>query len=349
MTTTLYLIMNMKKILIRAMLLMALILVWGANECKAVEVTLTIDEGMTPPVGLEAAQRNLGQVLTEINRAQQTNTILETKGLPMDEFSLRSLLRLWSVTPFYCDDEEVVERCWVFKDGAMMVSHIPLIITPTEEDFGVGTYQEAIVEFDAQGRLTDFRLALDAQLSESLEHCGSVVEKEKQMIIMQYLERFRTAYNQKDIDFINQIFSDDALIITGKVVTVRPNADKDIMVQKVEYTKQSKEEYIRNLKRAFLRNKWINVKFSEIGENGEEGGCAGITRSLVNPNMYGVRLRQEWTSSSYSDEGYLFLLWEFPEDGGNPLIHVRTWQPEWVGGVRQRPDDDISTLGAFNL
>ena len=339
----------MKMRLIRMMLLLAACFAWGVNDGKAVEVTLTIDEGVDRPAALETAARNLSQVLTEINRAQQANTILTTNGLPMDEFSLRSLLRLWEVTPFYCDDEEVVERCWVFEDGAMMVSHIPLIITPQEDDFGVGTYQEAIVEFDARGRLTDFRLALDAQLSESLEHCGSVVEKEKQMIIMQYIERFRTAYNQKDIDFINQIFSDDALIITGTVVTVRSNDDRGVMTQKVRYNKQSKEEYIRNLKKAFQRNKWIEVKFSEIGENGEEGGCAGITRSVVNPTMYGVRLRQEWKSSSYSDEGYLFLLWEFPEDGGNPIIHVRTWQPEWVGGVRQQPDDDISTLGAFDL
>ena len=331
------------------MLAMALIGIWGATDCKAVEVTLTVDEGVDRPIGLEAAQRNLAQVLTEINRAQQAKEILTTNGLPMDEFSLRSLLRLWAVTPFYCDDEEVVERCWVFKDGSMMVSHIPLIITPEGEDFGMGTYQEAIVEFDSQGKLTDFRLALDAQLSESLEHCGSVVEKEKQMIIMQQIERFRTAYNQKDIDVINRYFSDDALIITGKVVTVRPSADNNFVSQKVEYTKQNKEQYIRNLKKAFLRNKWINVKFSEIGDNGEEGGCAGITRSKVDPNMYGVRLHQEWSSSTYSDEGYLFLLWEFPDDGGDPIIHVRTWQPEWVGGVHQQPDNNISTLGAFDL
>lgn len=331
------------------MLAMALIGIWGATDCKAVEVTLTVDEGVDCPIGLEAAQRNLAQVLTEINRAQQAKEILTTNSLPMDEFSLRSLLRLWAVTPFYCDDEEVVERCWVFKDGSMMVSHIPLIITPEGEDFGMGTYQEAIVEFDSQGKLTDFRLALDAQLSESLEHCGSVVEKEKQMIIMQQIERFRTAYNQKDIDVINRYFSDDALIITGKVVTVRPSADNNFVSQKVEYTKQNKEQYIRNLKKAFLRNKWINVKFSEIGDNGEEGGCAGITRSKVDPNMYGVRLHQEWSSSTYSDEGYLFLLWEFPDDGGDPIIHVRTWQPEWVGGVHQQPDNDISTLGAFDL
>ena len=88
------------------MLAMALIGIWGATDCKAVEVTLTVDEGVDRPIGLEAAQRNLAQVLTEINRAQQAKEILTTNGLPMDEFSLRSLLRLWAVTPFYCDDEE---------------------------------------------------------------------------------------------------------------------------------------------------------------------------------------------------------------------------------------------------
>lgn len=322
---------------------------WCVNEAKAVSVTLTIDEGVERPVALSQAEYNLGLILTEINRAQQAKSILTTKGFPMDDFSLKSLLRLWAVTPFYCDDEEVVERCWIFKDGTMMVSHIPLIITPEGEDFGVGTYQEAVVEFDRRGNITDFRLALDAHTAESMERCGSVVEKEKQMIIMQYIERFRTAYNQRDSNYIEKIFSDDALIITGKVVTTRSRSDVGGMNQKVEYTKQTKEQYLRNLKRAFRRNKWIDVKFSEIGENGEEGGCAGITQSTVDKTKYGVRLRQEWNSSNYSDKGYLFLLWEFPEDGRDPIIHVRTWQPEWVGGVRQQPDDDISTLGAFDL
>lgn len=317
-------------------------------SAKAVSVTLTIDEGVDRPMAISNAEANLGQLLTEINRAQKANQILTTNSLKMNDFSLKSLIRLWDVTKFYCDDEEIVERCWVFSDGSMMVSHIPLIITPEGEDFGMGTYQEAVIEFDATGKITDFRLALDAHLAESMERCGSVVEKEKQMIIMQYIERFRTAYNQKDIEFIEKIFSDDALIITGNVVNVRSNNDSGIMTQKVQYTKQSKEQYIRNLKRAFLRNKWIDVKFSEIGEHGETGGCGGITRSNKNKNMYGVRLHQEWNSSNYSDVGYLFLLWEFPENG-DPIIHVRTWQPEWVGGKKQAPDNDISTLAAFDL
>lgn len=339
----------MKQRLVYTFIVLTCMLVLGVSRSMAtVTVTLTIDETADRPAALNTAARNLGVLLSEINRAQDAKTILSTSGLAMNEFALKSLVRLWAVTPFYCDDDEVVERCWVFKNGTMMVSHIPLIITPEDENFGVGAYQEAVVEFDNNGLITDFRLALDAHTAESMERCGSVVDKERQMIIMQYIERFRTAYNQRDSNYIEQIFSDDALIITGNVVTVRKNDDFGGMSQKVQYTKQTKEQYIRNLKRAFRRNKWIDVKFSEIGENGENGGCAGITRSVIDPTKYGVRLRQEWNSSTYSDKGYLFLLWEFPENG-NPIIHVRTWQPEWVGGILQQPDDDISTLGAFDL
>ena len=314
----------------------------------AVDVTLTVDEHVDRPSALAAAQSNLAAVLTEINRAQKAKESVSVKNLRMDEFAKKSLARLWAVTPFYCDDEEVVERCWVFKNGTMMVSHIPLIITPEDENFGLGTYQEAVVEFDTKGQLIDFRFALDAQTAESMERCGTVVDKEKQMIILQYVERFRTAYNQKDISTIEKMFSDDALIITGRVVMAKPQGDQGAQF-KVEYNKQNKQQYISNLRRAFLRNKWIDVKFSQIGENGENGGCAGITQSTKDKTKYGVRLRQSWKSSNYSDEGYLFLLWEFPEDGGDSIIHVRTWQPEMVGGTHQKPDDNISTLGGFDL
>lgn len=318
-------------------------------QMKAVDVTLTTDENVARPAGIENAERNLAAVLTEINRAQKAKAPMVVRDLKMDEFSKKSLARLWAVTPFYCDDDEVVERCWVFKDGSMMVSHIPLIITPEDDNFGLGTYQEAVVEFDKLGNLTDFRFALDAQTAESMEKCGSVVDKEKQMIILQYVERFRTAYNMKDLKTIEEMFSDDALIITGKVVMTKKLSDSQAANFKVEYTKQNKQQYINNLKMAFLRNKWIDVKFSQIGENGEEGGCQGITRSNIDPTKYGVRLHQSWKSSNYNDEGYLFLLWEFPENGGSPIIHVRTWQPEWAGGKRQQPNDDISTLGGFDL
>ena len=63
-------------------------------------------------------------------------------------------------------------------------------------------------------------------------------------MILDYVEQFRTAYNTKDIAFLEQIFSDDALIITGKVVKSVPSEMNNFMPQdKVVYNKQSKKRY----------------------------------------------------------------------------------------------------------
>jgi hypothetical protein len=81
---------------------------------------------------------------------------------------------------------------------------------------------------------------------------------------------------------MNKVFSDDAVIITGKVIRTRPN-DFGNSNTKVVYNRQTKKEYLTNLKRAFLRNKYIDVKFSEIGGGDADGGCPGITQSQNNP------------------------------------------------------------------
>lgn len=320
----------------------------SAGICSAVTVTMLTDEGVARPAAIGTAEHNLGVLLTEINRAQEAETTLTTSGLAMNDFALKSLLRIWAVTPFYCDEEEVVDRVWIFKDGSMMMNHVPLIMTPEDDTFGTDTYQEAVVEFDKRGNITDFRFALDSHKGLSMERIGTqVTDKEERMVILKTLERFRTAYNQKDIAAIEQMFSDDALIITGHV-TMQKQSEISPAKAKVEYTRQNKRQYITNLKKAFQRNGWIDVKFTSIGDDGGEDGY-GITRSDIDPTKYGVRLRQEWRSSRYSDTGYLFLLWEFPKNGGDPIIHVRTWQPEMVAGQKTQPDPDITTLSGFDL
>lgn len=314
-----------------------------------VSVTLQLDKGQAKSTKVLNAERNLSALLTEINAAQAEHRSLNTNVGNMNDFAKDAITMLWEIGQFYVDDSEVVERCWLFKNS-MMVSGIPLIISLGEGEFGDGDYQEAVAEFDNNGNIIDFRFALDAQTSESMDKCGEVATVEQQQIIMQYVERFRTAYCKKDIDYLTKVFSDDALIITGNVVITKA-VENGVSSAKIEYSKQNKQQYLTNLKRAFLRNRWIDVKFSAIGENGETGGCPGITRSSKDHTRFGVRLRQEWRSSNYSDTGYLFLLWEIPDDGGNPIVHVRTWQPEWTDTAKtQKIDDsDLFTLSDFGL
>ena len=331
----------MKRIVLFMFALLAVISV------KAITVTITVDEGFDNPAIIERMQTNLGQVLTEINNAYYAKRDVNTASLQMDDHAKNMLVTLWSTVHFYCDDEEVVDRCWPLQKSYLL-RQIPLILEPQDESFTSGTYQEAVVEFDKTGKITDFRFALDAQLSESMERCGSVVETERRMIILDYIEQFRTAYCTKDINFMEKIFSDDAVIITGKVIRTRPN-DFGKSNAKVVYNKQTKQEYLKNLKRAFMRNKYIDVKFSEIGGGSDDGGCPGITRSQNNPNFYGVRLFQEWKSSNYSDEGYVFLLWNFTNEN-EPVIEVRTWQPSYIaasnGQKQALPEEDIFNMSS---
>ena len=337
----------MKKFILKNLLLAILMVCpFSALQAEEVSVTITTDEGFDNANGIiETMQRNLSKLLSEINTANDENRALNMAGQNINDFAKGTIVTLWDNVHFYCDDAEVVDRCWPLKNGYML-RQIPFIINPQGEQFGSGTYQECVVEFDKRGQITDFRFVFDTQLSESMERCGAVVELERKMQILKYCDRFRTAYCTKDIKYLEQVFSDDALIITGNVVMSKPS-DMGPAKAKVEYTTHNKEQYLKNLKRAFARNKYIDVKFSEIGENGEDSGCGTVTRSANNKNMYGVRLRQEWKSSNYNDVGYVFLLWDFSDENA-PVIHVRTWQPEFVGGTKMA-EEEIFSLSDFDL
>ena len=144
---------------------------------------------------------------------------------------------------------------------------------------------------------------------------------------------------------MQKIFSDKALIITGRVVE-ETNREFGTSTQKIVYSKQNKRQYMRNLANCFKNNKWIDVQFDEVGIDGMDGGCGTVTRSDVNKNFYGVRLHQKWRSSNYSDDGYIFLLWNFT-DNDKPQIEVRTWQPDMLNG-KKLDTDEVFALGDFN-
>lgn len=313
--------------------LMALLLT--ALPSQAVSVQLTTDDSYNNPAMIQKLETNLAALLTEINAAYTEKRNLNLGSIAMDNRAKDEIATLWDMAHFYVDDEMVVDRCWPLSNS-FLVRQIPLILDPDGDVVTESQFQEASVTFDSNGRIDEFRFGLDAQLSESMEKCGDVISAERKAIILQYVERFRTAYCRKDMAFMNQVFSDDALIITGKVVQTKPN-DLGQSNQKVVYNRQTKQQYLAKLKRAFQRNKYIEVKFSEIGDGGD---CGAVTQSRKNPNFYGVRLRQEWRSSNYSDDGYVFLLWDFRNED-QPVIHVRTWQPTFViASTKQKLDEE---------
>ena len=137
-------------------------------------------------------------------------------------------------------------------------------------------------------------------------------------VLINFLESYKTAYALKRYEYINSIFSDDALIITGSVLkhTVA-NEGQPMSKQAVKYTRQTKSEYMKKLQHIFRSSEFINLRFADNQ----------VRKSGVGGEIYGIQIKQDYFSSSYGDTGYLFLMVDL-NNPKEPVIHVRTWQPE---------------------
>jgi len=138
------------------------------------------------------------------------------------------------------------------------------------------------------------------------------------MLLINFLETYKTAYALKRLDYLESIFADDALIIVGSVLKTKQNADNQYKQnQIVRLNKLTKQQYMKGLKACFSNNEYVNLKFedSDIRKSGKGG------------NIYGIQIKQNYFSENYGDTGYLFLMVDL-NDPNAPVIHVRTWQPE---------------------
>ena len=167
---------------------------------------------------------------------------------------------------------------------------------------------------------------------------GKLEEKDadNRRMILNYCEHLRTSYTTKDIDFLQQVFSDQALIIVGNVVRSADNNSATGIEgdEKVTFSLKTKKEYLERLEKVFAANKKIDVKFSDFR----------IMRHPTMEGIYGVSMKQKYTSDRYSDDGYLFILWDF-RNKSMPLIHVRTWQPT----ASVNGEKEIIGIRDFNL
>jgi len=320
----------------RKLLLIVMVALF-AIQSQADNVKFSVSDGIDNAGIKSKIESGVSRMLTEINAAEDAGRSLNFSA--MGNIGTRvqqSMAMLWENCPFECTDEEIIEHCITTGTG-YQVRNIPLMMKPTgEREFGEDEYQEAVISFDKQGNVESFYLSISMNLYMNVIKSNlELTDLRRRQLILDYVEQFRTAYNQKDINFLNQVYSDDALIITGKVITTKHA--EGFTSQKVQYNKQSKEQYINNLRGIFKRNSYIKVTFDEIE----------VMRHPVNPNFYGVTLLQGWTSGRYHDDGYLFLLWDFTNEDA-PQIHVRTWQPDKIGG-KALPKDEVFSLSDFDI
>lgn len=285
---------------------------------------------------------NVSRLLTEFNVAEHNKAKPNISDMGVTAEAIPTILKLWEDCPFRCADTDVVERAIQTPRGEWQIRNIHLIMMPqTKEQDSWKKYQEAVITVDNKGEIVDFHLAVNPDLYiKVMSGASDVDDFVQRQLILEYVERFRNAYCLKDINFLQQVFSEDALIITGKVITsVKSDVNRMSMNnKKVIYSRQSKKQYLTNLERVFRNNKHINVLFDEIK----------VVKHPAKADFYGVTLKQGYSSDHYSDEGYVFLLWDFSNVDA-PQIHVRTWQPDKIDLNTPLPEEEIFSIDDFDI
>lgn len=183
--------------------------------------------------------------------------------------------------------------------------------------------------FNEDNKIENVAFGLGDMTENAIFNSKASWSKEVREIIVSFMENYKTAYSLERLDYLRDIFADDAVIIVGNVVkkhTANPR-EKDGMAislkgqDVIKYNRYSKDDYIAQLSRCFNRNDFINLRFTNHQIQWLD--------KYDDQKIFAINIRQEYNSSTYADDGYLFLLVDMTNQN-EPLIKVRTWQPNEV-------------------
>lgn len=302
------------------------------------EVNFEFSDGISNMALKAKMEQQMCKLLTAINVAESKNGDINFTGINLSPMASQSLTALWANAHFRCLDDDIVEHCIGMKRNGRVYQYqarnIAVEMKPIDESYTDELNQEICVDFDTSGNISDFNITIGINqytrlMKEGVE-IGDVDEREQ---IIDFCEKLRNYYIKKDIANLEAIFSDDALIITGKEI-IRSKPELGMAQKDYEYTVQTKKEYIQKLRKNLSdpRTGSLSLKFSDYK----------IKRHGSKPNYYGVTLVQDWATNTYQDQGIVFLVWDFTNKD-QPKIQVRTWQPMGT------EENEIFTLNRFKL
>lgn len=298
-------------------------------------VKFKIRDGIENQALIDKMEQQTSLLLTAINTACQQNTDLNVSGLDISDTAIESLASCWENVHFSTEDDFIAESCLTRKrsNGTIRTyqfRNIGLTMYPLDDAYDSGSRRELCIDFTPNGRIEDINFSMDNTTYAKMLAEGELLKDvERRMQILGWCEKFKQAYNDKNIRFMEDVFSDDALIITGKVITERRKGPELPTSQRVVYTQQGKREYLNKLRAIFDKQShsgYINVIFDDYR----------VMRHDAKPDYYYVTLSQKWHTKGYSDEGIVVLVWDFTNED-HPQIMVRTWQP--IGEVPFGPND----------
>lgn len=328
----------MKQSVVRPKLLIVFLL--AVSNLSFANGKFRIMEGVTDNVLKTNIENNVNEMISAFNMTvAQNEKMVRLSKQNFTSEAIKELSAIWKSSAMMIPDVNINARCLKTPSG-YQVRGVPVDVVEADAQ---EKRQELAIDFGPDGKISNVAIAIEMhRYDEIMAEQSSDVDYARKQIIVNFVDNFRTAYNRKDLKLLHSVYSDRALIITGKVLKEKPNSEVTRMTlnnNNVVYIKQTKQEYLKNLENVFKNTKYINVKFDDIE----------VVQHPKYDDIYGVTLKQYWHTDRYHDEGYLFLMIDF-RDANLPLIQVRTWQPykNKMGEVITS-EEDVFHLGSFRI
>ena len=271
---------------------------------------------------IDKLSNNLSAILLESNRISKGVGNIDSVKLYFTDIGFKDFTEILKTNrPYTLRKKYDLNMVELVGKGLFEIRGIKVRINVEDGDINPNKYM--VYTFNREGLVVNVRFSLPRHnYLEILEEGTSEIENEQRKIIIEFLENFSSAYSKKDVEFLENVFSNDALIIVGSVTYKKPEFNDmaktaNIYPEKiVSYRQYNKFDYLNKLRTyVFPSNKYINITFDDIQ----------INKHRTMDNVYGIKLKQHWKTARYEDEGYLFLTIYFWEEI-NPLILVRVWQ-----------------------
>lgn len=198
---------------------------------------------------------------------------------------------------------------------------------------GKAFMEKLVYRFNPESRkIESVAFALTQRAENDIMNAAASWPEVSRWAILNFMEDYQTAFALKRIDYINSIFSDDALIITGTILKKLNNAERAFDHSKsldlggpkdIAYSQLSKTEYIDRLRKIFNTREYVHLQFEDnVTRMIDLPAINGINKGAA----FGIEIKQRYESTGYSDDGYLTMV--FDTRGKLPIIHVRLWQPD---------------------
>lgn len=265
----------------------------------------------------------LVSAMQQVEQAIKSRNYESVKNLFTNEgFSLFMLMMRSGKVSVVKKSEFKVEKSNLFTIG----QKIPVVVKVGKHS----SNENIVFRFDDNGLISSVAYALTKIAEDDIFRQASW-NLESRYSLLTFMEDYQTAFALKRLDYMEKIFSDNAIIIVGKFDSRRPlrgsgftdNGTKNLKVPAtVSYKYFNKDQYLNKLEKDFSTKSFIQLVFedTEISK--------ASTNGMLDNEVIWIELKQQYISNNYADKGFLTLQINMKPSGSQ--INIRTWTPTQV-------------------